>query len=139
MPVIRIFDLAKVMIREIAPVYGYAPKDIDIKVIGIKPGEKLYEELMSHEETRRSWELDRYFVNLPAFTALYRNITYSYKGVRSYEVDIPYNSTNEKPLSQEQLRKFLIENNLLYEDPQVHEHPAERFWPDPETEISQRL
>lgn len=133
MPIIRILDLAKVMIRKLAPVYGHDPDDIKTKVIGIKPGEKMYEELMSHEETRRSLELERYFVVMPAFTALYRNITYQYEGVRSETVDNPYNSANEKPLNHETLSRFLIENNLLLDDPKVCEHPAERFWPDNDT------
>jgi len=46
MPVIRIKDLAHVMIEELAPRYGFDPVDIKIENIGSKPGEKLYEELL---------------------------------------------------------------------------------------------
>ena len=67
MPAIRIQDLAEVMVENLAPVYGHEAKDIEIKIIGHQPGEKLYEELLNMEETRRSWELARYFVVLPAF------------------------------------------------------------------------
>lgn len=130
MPVIRIQDLAEVMIRELASAYGHDPERIEIKIIGIKPGEKMYEELMSHEEIRRSWELDRYFVTLPAFTALYRNIAYDYPEIRKKSVQDPYNSGAVDPLSKVQLSSFLKENNLLYEDPDICRHPSERFWPD---------
>ena len=58
MPVIRIEDLAKVMIEELSLAYARKSSDIDIEVIGSKPGEKLYEELMSDEETRRAVELE---------------------------------------------------------------------------------
>lgn len=58
MPVIKIADLARVMIKELAPVYGYDSDKIKLKIIGSKPGEKLYEELMSQEETRRTVELE---------------------------------------------------------------------------------
>ncbi len=44
---VRIYDLASKLIR----FYGYEPgKDIDIRVTGLRPGEKLYEELMMETE-----------------------------------------------------------------------------------------
>ena len=130
MPVIRIKDLADVMIQELAPNYGHKPSDISIEIIGAKPGEKLYEELMSHEETRRSWELKRYFAVIPAFTCLYRDIEYSYDDIVSKKVTNPYHSGNEVPMTQEELKTFLYENELLHEDPTESQHPAERYWPD---------
>ena len=130
MPVIRITDLAEVMVQELAPLYEYQAKDINIDIIGFKPGEKLYEELMNQEETRRAWELQRYFVVLPAFTCLYRNIAYEYPDIVAETVKTPYNSKNEKPLSKKQLAKFLKTNNLLEEDPTERQHPSERYWPD---------
>ncbi len=129
MPVIRIQDLAEVMIRELAPCYGHDPEKIEIKTIGTKPGEKMYEELMSEEETRRTWELPNYFVVLPAFTPLYREVEHIYPEVISRRVENPYNSKNEKPLTQDQLIEFLYKSDLL-EDEGIP-HPAERFWPEP--------
>jgi len=113
MPVIRIIDLARVMIRELGPRFGYDPEDIKIEIIGVKPGEKMYEELMNHEETRRALELNDYFVVLPAFTGLYRKINYVYPNVISRKVTNPYNSANEEPLSPAELREFLVRNRLL--------------------------
>lgn len=129
MPVIRIQDLAEVMIQELASVYGYSAGDIRIEIIGTKPGEKMYEELMNQEETRRAWELKDYFVVSPAFTSIYRKIDYEYPDILTRTVTNPYNSANEAPLSQDQLAKFLVDNNLLAEDPADRLHPAERFWP----------
>lgn len=128
MPVIRIKDLAEVMIRELAPGFGHNPENIKIKIIGSKAGEKLYEELMSHEETGRSTELPLYFAVLPAFRCLYREISYDYPDTVSTTVTNPYNSANETCLSQEELRVFLYANQLL-EGIKAPEHPAERFWP----------
>ncbi|MDO9583005.1 MAG: polysaccharide biosynthesis protein [Desulfomicrobium sp.] len=113
MPVIRIRDLAEVMIRELAPRFGHDPEGIEISIIGSKPGEKMYEELMSLEETRRTLELDRYFVVLPAFRNYYKEIDYKYSGLQSSVVENPYHSGNEVPLSQEVLRQFLLKHNLL--------------------------
>ena len=132
MPVIRIKDLAEVMINELAPEYGFNPQDIDIEIIGSKPGEKMYEELMSLEETRRSWELKRYFVVKPAFRGIYHNIDYQYSDMVSKTVDNPYHSGNEKTLSKLELTAFLKRNKLLWEDTDASKHPDQRYWPNGE-------
>ncbi len=113
MPVMRIADLAKAMIEELAPKYGFAPGQIEIKIIGTKPGEKLYEELMSSEETRRAIELTKYFAVLPAFRGIYHDISYDYPNTVSSRVTNPYVSAQERPLTIQQIRAFLLENGLL--------------------------
>lgn len=128
MPVIRIKDLAGIMIQELAPRYGYQPEEIGIEVVGTKPGEKMYEELLSLEEMRRTWELPRYFVVLPAFRRLYRRIEYNFTEVISKEIAQPYNSSNEAALSKKDLMLFLREHKLL-EDMVESEEPTERYCP----------
>ena len=113
MPVIRIKDLAEVMVQELAPEYGFAPTDIEIKNIGVKPGEKMYEELLNHEETRRTWELEKYFVVFPAFRNMYKNIAYEYPDIINKTVNKPYFSSEEKPLTKNALVEFLKTNRLL--------------------------
>jgi len=113
MPAIRIQDLAEVMIKELAAGYGFSSKDIEIEIIGNKPGEKLYEELMNEEEIRRCWELNKYFVVLPAYGSVYRKIDYKYSNVIHQTVIKPYNSANRIPLSQTDLTEFLRIHNLL--------------------------
>ena len=116
MPVIKIKDLAECMIEKLAPMYGHKPADIDIVTIGSKPGEKLYEELMSSEETRRTCELERYFAVLPAFANMYEKISYDYEGKISDTITNPYNSELEPTLSKDELCAFLTEHKLLEED-----------------------
>jgi FlaA1/EpsC-like NDP-sugar epimerase len=130
MPVIRIKDLAEVMIEKLAPQSGHRVGDIDIEIMGTKPGEKMYEELMNQEETRRAFELERYFVVQPAFDDAGRDVEYYYPKVVNTKVHNPYNSANEKPLSREALSEFLEENNLLQVETEKALHPAERHWPD---------
>lgn len=122
MPAVRIEDLAYVMREELGRHYGYRPNDIPIEVIGVKPGEKLYEELLNEEETRRSVELDDYYVVLPAFKALYKEVTYSYLGSNPAGIEKSYNSAVEKPLSRDQLRAYLIEHNLMETEEQQCEY-----------------
>lgn len=135
MPVIKIKDLAEVMIQELAPVYGHDPAKLEIKHIGTKPGEKMYEELMSLEETRRAVELPSYFAVLPAFRGIYRNIEYQYPETVTTFVSNPYVSANEKPLTQDELKAFLYSNRLLAIEEQRAGHPDRRYWPGEREEL----
>ena len=70
MPVVRIADLASVMIEELAAVHGFEPGQMQTRVIGVKAGEKMYEELLNEEEVRRTLELERYYVVKPALATV---------------------------------------------------------------------
>lgn len=126
MPVVRIEDLAKAMIEELAPRYGHTPNAIEITEIGTKPGEKHYEELMSPEETRRALELKNYFSVLPAFRGIYHDIQYDYPDLVNTTVTNPYVSAEEQPLTVEQTRILLKEYKLLGTPDEASEA---RYWP----------
>jgi len=64
MPVVKLGDLAQVMIENLAPRYGHKPEDIRIDTIGIRNGEKMYEHLMNEEEARYAYETEDMFVVL---------------------------------------------------------------------------
>jgi FlaA1/EpsC-like NDP-sugar epimerase len=128
MPIIRIQDLADIMVQELSSRFGHKPENIVIKNIGVKPGEKMYEELMNIEETRRTWELPGYFVVMPAYGNIYHEIQYQYPDIVSKDVSNPYNSQNEEPLTKANLKNLLKKTGLLYENT-VTEHPSERYWP----------
>jgi FlaA1/EpsC-like NDP-sugar epimerase len=117
MPVVRIEDLAHVMVEELAPHCGHDAASMEVRVIGAKPGEKLYEELMNDEETRRTIELEEYFCVLPAFKSVYEEIDYAYPGLngQGVGVDNPYNSSVEAAMTREALRPYLHETGLLDE------------------------
>lgn len=113
MPVVRISDLAEVMLELLAPRYGHKASDIEVVEIGAKPGEKLYEELISDEEIHRSLELDDMFVITPAFKGIYHSINYDYDGVVSRRIDKSYVSVNEKPMDKEVIKNYLAEKGVL--------------------------
>jgi len=115
MVVVGIEDLAHVMIDLLAPKYGFDPVDIQVVETGAKPGEKLYEELMNDEEVPRSLELEDMFVVTPAFKAIYQSINYEYETLVSEEVEHSYVSSDETVLTREELRDYLIDNNILEE------------------------
>ena len=113
MDVIKIIDLAEVMIEELSPQFGFDPRAVDIQIIGAKPGEKLYEELMSKEETRRSIELKDYYSILPPFLKKEHQKKYSVDSVVSDIVEDPYVSSEQKFLTKFELKKLLADYKLL--------------------------
>lgn len=113
MQVISIMDLAEVMIDVLAPFYGRSPDEVEIKVIGAKPGEKMYEELLSYEETGRALELKDMFVVLPAFRAMYQDVDYKYPMATGRPVTQPYNSSQSPSISKKEIKKFLVNSHLL--------------------------
>ncbi len=113
MPVVKIPDLAEVMIKLLAPKYGHKPSDIKTVEIGAKAGEKLYEELMTDQEVHRSLELKDMFVVMPTFTFIFQSIQYEYPDTISTKLKQSYISENEPALTKDEIEKYLIENRVL--------------------------
>ena len=130
MPVVRISDLAAVMIAELGPQHGYTQGQIGLTEIGCKPGEKLYEELMSAEEIRRVVELPDYFVILPLPGSGCESRGSVDIDSDSLGIHQPYVSSSEPPLDQAELRSFLYTHQLIERDvvrslPQPSHTPAQ--------------
>ncbi|MDD9954382.1 MAG: polysaccharide biosynthesis protein [Candidatus Woesearchaeota archaeon] len=108
MPALKVTDLAAVMIEEL----GSFRKDtapVRMRTIGIRPGEKLHEVLVSRYEAKNSVEQGDYFVILP-------NI--GLPNLEKYK-DLPrvtlqeFNSTNAEQLTHEQIKTMLKEEGWL--------------------------
>ncbi|HOM01313.1 MAG TPA: polysaccharide biosynthesis protein [Acetivibrio sp.] len=106
MPVIRLKDLAEVIIEDVCKKNNIDPKKIEIKKIGLRPGEKMYEELMSEDESTKAIELDDMYVIKPPFDENYSND--ARKAVISN-----YSSQNEKALTKSQVKELLVREKLI--------------------------
>lgn len=66
MPRVRIGDLVEVLVEAYAPELGRRPDEIEIQIIGARPGEKAHEHLMTSDEEASAVDLgDMYVVNAP--------------------------------------------------------------------------
>lgn len=108
MPVLKLGDLAEVIIEEFAPLCGYAPGAIAIEQIGLRPGEKMYEELMTQEEAKLAVE----FADMFAVTPTYAEKKYQYAGGRPAEHK-SFSSHDAAPLSKQEVRALLERERLL--------------------------
>jgi FlaA1/EpsC-like NDP-sugar epimerase len=116
MPVVAIKDLARVMVRLIAPCYGRSPSDTKIIEIGPRPGEKIWEELNTDEEVRRTYDLGKYLVVLPALQSSYGDPEYSYRDLALRPCEKVYHSGNETAMSDSEIEQLLLQPNVLPAD-----------------------
>lgn len=107
MPVIRLSDLVEVMKEEISKKYQIPINTFQVKEIGLRPGEKLYEELMTYEESLHAYEYPDMYV-IPPNSRINMEETNAKKATPG-----TYQSKDQPPLEKEELRKILIQENLL--------------------------
>ena len=93
MKVMKIYDLAKAMIE----IYG-SNQDISIVKTGIRQGEKLHEELITHDESTRVREIDDMYV-IPNFNSHDYD---SYPRLKT-----AYSSNNVTPMTIDEIKDYL--------------------------------
>jgi FlaA1/EpsC-like NDP-sugar epimerase len=114
MPVMRIMDLARAMIALLAPLYGWDPQEIPTRFVGVRSGEKLYEELLTVEETLRVLETERMFAILPSLRGFSGKVQYNYKGlVERSSLLKQYISDQETPMTIKEIKHYLLANKIL--------------------------
>lgn len=112
MPTVNISDLAEVLIDELAPMYTHRPEDIVIEIIGTKPGEKMYEELMTEDEASRSLERDDMFIVLPQIEDELVKIDVSaYDAVPIKSKD--YVSKDVVPIAKDEIKAILMKDGII--------------------------
>lgn len=107
MPVISLQDLIEVVIEEVREKYNIPQESIKIKEIGLRPGEKKYEELMTYDESLQAYELDHMFV-IPS--SLKENAQYPYD---TKAKPGQYRSENQQPISKEELRELIRNEKII--------------------------
>jgi FlaA1/EpsC-like NDP-sugar epimerase len=109
MPSVRIIDLCQIMMEQLPQVPDHK---IELKIIGKKPGEKLYEELMTQSEAERSLETEDVFIVLPEVTENLKIDTCLYFNAKPAKL-ISYTSNNEDFLSRLKTKELLYECKVL--------------------------
>lgn len=108
MPACRIVDLAEVMIEELGN------KSTKTLQIGIRPGEKVHEVLISRYEAPRVVASGEWFVILPMLSIA--KVERKYRDVKLASMDDDYSSVNADQLTKEGIRQLLRLGGFLEKD-----------------------
>lgn len=101
MPIIKLDDLAVEVIDLVCKRFKLDARTIQVKEIGLKPGEKMYEELMSNDEAKNAYESeDMYIID--------SNLSEKkYIGYKKCEIEA-YSSNGLLGISRESIREILL-------------------------------
>jgi len=103
MPLLKLNDLFAGMKEILAPKYGYKPSEIKTKIIGITPGEKIIEHLLTTFEMENALETKNFFIIPPL---LQKTKRYKYSNSKK-PTNIQSYFTNLKPISKKYIIKLL--------------------------------
>ncbi|QNK58366.1 SDR family NAD(P)-dependent oxidoreductase [Paenibacillus sp. PAMC21692] len=108
MPIVKLVDLANAVIKLTSQKIGIDPKTVVINEIGIRPGEKLFEELMTEEEYLRALELDDMYIIPNEFIK-----KGTYTGLISNDKPI-CKVEKENPIHFMEVEKLLKQANIMW-------------------------
>ncbi len=112
MKLMRVTDIADIMIEVLAPKYGNKPDAISTKIIGVKPGEKLREELISEREQLRVCETEDMFIVVPEMEKL-SHVRKHYNDLEACGDIKPYTPKEPIFITREEIEEILCLLNYV--------------------------
>ncbi|MBE3122259.1 MAG: polysaccharide biosynthesis protein [Thermoplasmata archaeon] len=108
MPVVRLGDLVDVIIEAYAEKYHHKKETIEKRIIGLRPGEKMFEELMTESEAAVGFETDDMLIIPPQLEMPSLSFGISdYPNARHCSLG-RYSSRDVKPISKEEIKRLLF-------------------------------
>lgn len=108
MPVVKLGDLIDVIIEVYTEKYHNKKESIEKRIIGLRPGEKMFEELMTESEAAVAFETDDMLIIPPQLSMPSINYTISdYPNARQCSMT-RYSSRDLQPISKEEIKRLLF-------------------------------
>lgn len=110
MPVIKLQDLAEVVVEETCSKLNIGIEEVELQTIGLRAGERRFEELMTKDESECAFDLGSMYSVISSINSEFlREFYEKYDRARIGS----YNSDDEVVLSKEQVRNLLKEEGLV--------------------------
>ena len=82
-----------------------------INIMGIRPGEKIHEEMITTSDSYSTYEFDNHYMILPPDLQLLKSYQDLETNFKKVDVGFTYNSgTNKKFLEVDDIRRLIIQN-----------------------------
>ena len=100
-----------ILIEALSELCGKTEQEIS----GIRPGEKLHETLINHDEIRYAWEINNMYMLANPHYKLFndRNILENYDGIKKIEGINSYSSDTAEKITREELQEKIKNSGLL--------------------------
>lgn len=106
MPSVKVSDLFSVVLKKHSDNHAVS----NFETLGVRPGEKIHEDLITEEESYRTIEMPDLFILVPTIPELCSNLTYYYKNLGAFNGQSSYSSREpESILTQGEILKLLSE------------------------------
>lgn len=114
MPAVRIKDLIEILAEEFAKKYQIEPATIKFKHIGLRPGEKLHEKLLTSYEAVNAYE-DRELFLVTSDIAKPNKpfVKKHYGSFKKVAFDYNYDSESSRILNKTEIRRILLAEGLI--------------------------
>ncbi len=99
-PSMKVLDIAKTISSK-----------AKIKYIGIRPGEKIHEQMIGLEDAPYTYEYKKYFKILPAIYDIYKNKRYVKNGIKVKNNFVYSSNKNKKWMTIKELRNWITKNS----------------------------
>lgn len=110
MPVIKLQDFAEIIIDEMCKKLNIKTDGVELQTIGLRAGERKFEELMTKEESEFAFDLGDMYAVLPSiYGDNLSDFYHHYKKAKAQS----YNSSEKSVLSKEDVRVLLKRENLV--------------------------
>ncbi|WML35485.1 SDR family NAD(P)-dependent oxidoreductase [Clostridium sp. OS1-26] len=107
MPVVKLKYLTEVIIEEVCKEYNISTETIKIENIGLRPGERMYEELMTEEESEYAYDLGNMYAVMP--TTFNRSEYEKFYKSFNHSIKKGYTSHSIEPLTKNETRDLILQ------------------------------
>ncbi len=108
MPVVQLGNLVDIIIETYAEKYNYKKEAIEKRIIGLRPGEKMFEELMTESEAAVAFETNDMLIIPPQLQMPSLNVkVLDYPDAQRCSMG-RYSSRDIKPIPKEEIKRLLF-------------------------------